>query len=61
MKFCVSHCIASEDSGFGCDAVSSEWFVLFDRTVVCLYSWVNMFMISAMDLLALENEGTVTP
>jgi len=40
--------------------VSGEWFVLSDGTVVLLYSRVNMFMISAMDLLTLENEDTVS-
>lgn len=44
----------------GFDAVSGEWFVLSDGTVVLLYSRVNMFMISAMDLLTLENEDTVS-
>lgn len=44
----------------GRDAVSGEWFVLFDRIVVLLYTLVNMCMRSAMDMLTLENEDTVS-
>jgi len=44
----------------GCDSVSGEWFVLFDRNVALLYSRVNMCMRGAMDLLTLENEDTVS-